>query len=136
MYRAFISLLHDEPFDGQQLGSLPVVSRFIKGIFELRPTTPRSCCTWSVAPVLKHLSSLEPLKRLSLKELTLKLTVLLALTTATRRTNLEHLIVTAFLRKLKAGNSLFLLMLRTLDLIIRLVKFFSQDIPWNHPSVW
>ena len=81
VYKACISQMHD-PVDGLQLGSLPLVSRFMKGIFQLRPATPRVCTTWQVGPVLRYLSSLEPLEELSLKILSLKLTTLLALTSA------------------------------------------------------
>ena len=83
VYKACISQMHD-PVDGLQLGSLPLVSRFMKGIFQLRPATPRVCTTWQVGPVLRYLSSLEPLEELSLKVLSLKLTTLLALTSAAR----------------------------------------------------
>ena len=62
VYKACISQLHD-PVDGQQLGSL---SRFMKGIFQLRPPTPRICSTWRVGPVLRYLSSLEQLEELPL----------------------------------------------------------------------
>ena len=81
VYKACTSQMHD-PVDGLQLGSLPLVSRFMKGIFQLRPATPRICTTWQVGPVLRYLSSLEPVQQLSLKVLSLKLTTLLALTSA------------------------------------------------------
>ena len=68
VYKACISQLHD-PVDGQQLDSLPLVSRFMKGIFQLRPPSPRICSTWRVGPVLRYLSTLEPLEELSLKGL-------------------------------------------------------------------
>ena len=83
VYKACISQMLD-PVDGIQLGSLPVVSRFMKGLFQLRPATIRTCLTWHVGPVLRYLSSLEPLEELSLKILSLKLTTLLALTSAAR----------------------------------------------------
>ena len=83
VYKACISQMHD-PVDGLHLGSLPLVSRFMKGIFQLRPATPRICTTWQVGPVLRSLSSLEPVEQLSLKVLSVKLTTLLALTSAAR----------------------------------------------------
>ena len=83
VYKACISQMHD-PVDGVQLGSLPLVSRFMKDIFQLRPAKPRVCTTWEVGPVLQYFSSLEPLEKLSLKVLSLKLTTLLALTSAAR----------------------------------------------------
>ena len=90
VYKACISQVHD-PVVGQQLGSLPVVSRFMKGIFQLKPTTPRSCSTWSVGPVLRHLSALEPIEKIPLTKLSLKLTVLLALTSVARSHELAAL---------------------------------------------
>ena len=70
VYKACISQLHD-PIEGQQVGNLPLVSRFMKDIFELRTTKPRLCSTWSVEKVLWHFASLEPLAILSLKDLAL-----------------------------------------------------------------
>ena len=83
VYKACISQIHN-PIEGQQLGNLPIISRFMKGVFQLKPTVPKTCSTWSVKPVLQYLSSLEPIEKLSLKELTLKLTMLVALTSAAR----------------------------------------------------
>ena len=40
VYKACISQLHD-PVEGRQLGNLPFVSRFMKGIFKLRPPQPK-----------------------------------------------------------------------------------------------
>jgi hypothetical protein len=83
VYKTCISQMHD-PVDGQQVGSLPLVSRFMKGIFQLRPPRPRYCSTWSVGLVLQKLSKMELLEELSLKDLTLKSVCLLALTSAAR----------------------------------------------------
>ena len=52
VYKACISQMHD-PVDGLQLGSLLLVSRFMKGIFQLRPATPMasgSCTAIFVVP--------------------------------------------------------------------------------------
>lgn len=62
----------------------PVLSRFMKGIFVAKPPKPKYTCTWDVSKVLKFLNTLWPLQNLSLKELTLKLVALLALSTAQR----------------------------------------------------
>ena len=40
----------------------------MKGMFQLRPATPRVYTTWQVGPVLRSLSSLEPLAELSESE--------------------------------------------------------------------
>lgn len=60
----------------------------MKGIFEFRPREPRLCSTWSVEKLLPHFASLEPSELLNLS---LKLTILLALTSALRVSmNWEH----------------------------------------------
>ena len=71
----------------------------MKGIFELRTPEPKSCSTWSVEKVLRHFASLEPLASLSLKDLSLKLTILLALTSAARAHELAALDLTCIVRK-------------------------------------
>ena len=86
VYMACISQLHDL-IEGQQVGNLPLVSRFMKGIFELRTPEPRLC------------SSLELLASLSLKDLCLKLTILLALTSAAPAHELAALDLTCIVRK-------------------------------------
>ena len=98
VYKACISRLHD-PIEGRQLGNLPLVSRFMKGIFELRPPQPKLCSIWPVSKVLSHVAGLEPLEGLSLKDLTLKLTILLALTSAARAHELAALNLTSALIK-------------------------------------
>ncbi|XP_074034042.1 uncharacterized protein [Leptinotarsa decemlineata] len=61
-----------------------VLSRFLRGIFRSRPTFPKYNETWDPNPVLAYLSTLSPLESLTLKNLTIKLVVLLALATAQR----------------------------------------------------
>ncbi|XP_053406385.1 uncharacterized protein LOC123525594 [Mercenaria mercenaria] len=70
--------------DGYHVGSHPDVTRFMKGIFNLRPTKPKYVNTWDVNLVLNYLRKLSPVKHLSLKELTLKLVMLIAITNAAR----------------------------------------------------
>ena len=68
------------------IGRHLLVCRYLKGVFsELKPV-PKYHATWSVDPVLDYLSTLWPLDRLSLKEVTLKLVMLIALTTGQRLT--------------------------------------------------
>ena len=98
VYKACISQLHD-PIEGRQLGNLPLVPRFMKGIFELRPPQPKLCSIWPVSKVLLHFAGREPLEGLSLKDLTLKLTILLALTSAARAHELAALNLTSALIK-------------------------------------
>ena len=80
--------------DGVAAGSHPLVIRFLKGVFNLRPPKPRYTKTWDVQPVVNFLRSLCPLVTLSLKELTLKLVMLMALTQAARIQTLHLLMLT------------------------------------------
>ena len=74
----FLNVVGPHPF-----GSYPLASRFLKGIYETHKPQPKYKAIWDVhvAIVLKHLKTLEPLKELSLKDLTLKLLILLLLAT-------------------------------------------------------
>jgi integrase len=63
----------------------------MKGVFELRPPTPKICVTWSVGTLLEYLKNMAPNENLSLKELTLKTTILLALTSSARAHELAAL---------------------------------------------
>ncbi|XP_071547680.1 uncharacterized protein [Panulirus ornatus] len=79
--------------DGCSAGSHPFVTRFLKGVFNLRPSVPRYTRTWDVQQVLQHLRAMDPLSSLSLKDLTLKLVVLMALTQAARIQTLHYLLL-------------------------------------------
>lgn len=63
----------------------------MKGIYISNPPKPKYIFTWDVGKVLNYLSTLWPLNELSLKELTFKLTALIALTTAQRTHTLHSL---------------------------------------------
>ena len=83
VYRSTISASH-LPIDGSPIGSHPLISHFMKLIFELRPLQPHLLTTWSVMTVLKYLKSLTPPEDLNLKQLTLKVVLLSALVSAAR----------------------------------------------------
>jgi len=74
--------------EGYSIGEHPLVCRFMKGIKNIRPALPRYKSTWDCNIVIDYL-------RLnisnSLKALTLKLTMLLALTTAQRAQTISKL---------------------------------------------
>ena len=70
--------------DGVSIGSHPVVIRYMKGIYNLRPSVTKYCETWDVSKVLHYLIKLSPIRKLSLRLLTLKLCMLIALTLASR----------------------------------------------------
>ena len=56
----------------------------MKGVYNCKPTLPRQSATWDVNLVIRYLKSLYPQGNLSLKQLSYKLIVLLALTTGER----------------------------------------------------
>ena len=66
------------------MGNLPVVSRFMKGIFELQPPNPKISSTWPVAKANDILQNLNSVEQLSHTKLSLKLSTLLALIPAAR----------------------------------------------------
>lgn len=67
-----------------EIGNNPLISRFLKGVFKIRPTKPKYTSIWSTEVVLKWAETLEPLESLDLKSLTFKAVILLALATAHR----------------------------------------------------
>ena len=66
------------------VGSHPLVVRFLKGVFQSRPALPKYTSIWDVKVVLSFLKTLSPASKLTLKELTLKLTMLLMLVSGQR----------------------------------------------------
>lgn len=73
------------------LGEHPLMKRFIKGVFEQRPSLPKYAFTWDVDVVLMYLENLYPHDKLTLKELTYKLATLLAILTSQRCQTLHSL---------------------------------------------
>lgn len=77
-----------------------MIKRFIKGLYNINPPKPRYNTTWDPYPVLVYLSKWHPLNTLSIKQLTFKVTVLLALISAQRlqtlsKINIDHINVTS-----------------------------------------
>ena len=89
-YRSTISSAHP-PIDGVLIGKHPIVSRFMQGVFNSRPPCPKYSTTWNVDAVVNYLHSLGPSENLSLKSLSLKLVVLMALASANRSSDLHAL---------------------------------------------
>lgn len=96
--------------DSFPAGSHPTVVRFLKGVYNLRTPISRNTETWNVNLVLKYLRKLSPVKILSLKDLTLKLTMLLGLTNAARAQTLHVLSY----KQLKKSSSGYLLKFNSL----------------------
>jgi integrase len=74
----------------------------MKGIYQQRPSVPRYEHIWDVSVVLNYLKTLSPVRELSLKDLSLKLLMLLALTTGQRGQSL-HLLDLTNIRKGKSA---------------------------------
>lgn len=72
------------------IGKHPLVTRFMRGVFKLRPPRPKYNSTWDVNIVLSHLRGVDN-KSCSIKQLTLKCAMLLALCTGQRVQTLEAL---------------------------------------------
>lgn len=79
------------PFFGVKISQFSLIPRMLKGCFNNNPPRVRYSYMWDVNLVLNFLSSLYPLEDLCLKDLTLKLTALVALTTAARAQTLSAL---------------------------------------------
>lgn len=92
------------------VGQLPLVCRFMKGVFNERPALPRYKSTWDVNKVLNYLRSLSPVKDITLKLLTKKLVMLFALLSAQR------------------AQTLHLLDVRCMDITFSKVKFCIKDL--------
>ena len=67
----------------RDIGTHVLIKRFIRGIFIRKPSLPRYNVTWDVALVLKHLETVNS-HSCSLRDLSKKLAMLLALTTGQR----------------------------------------------------
>ena len=92
-YRSAISSVH-EKIDGYSVGQHPMVTRLLKGVFHNIPPLPRYTSTWKVEQVLTYIKAMGSNQDLSLKQLTWKVTMLLALTRPSRSTDLSNLDLT------------------------------------------
>lgn len=90
---AVSSFLNTADPKSAQFGSHVLIKRFMKGIFEIKPSLPCYNCTWSTEKVLKFLKSLSPLTDLSLLQLLRKSVVLLALSMGQRAQTLHMLYI-------------------------------------------
>ena len=79
--------------DHYTFGQHPLVCRFIKGIFECRPSLPRYQESWDVTVVLAYLAKLGPPEKLNLKNLTLKVFIMMALLSGQRHQTLHTLAI-------------------------------------------
>jgi len=71
-------------YEGVTFGNTDLVKRFIKGVFESNPTFPKQSETWDVNIVLNEIKTWTPVNNLTLKQLTLKAVMLIALLSGQR----------------------------------------------------
>ena len=83
VHRSTISAYHD-PVNTTPVGDHPRIKSVMSGIFNLRPQKPKFIFVWDVQLVLDYLNTLPENGRLSMADLTHKLAMLLALTSASR----------------------------------------------------
>ena len=73
------------------MGNHPTVTRLLQGVFNSRPPQPRYAAFWDVGVVIQHIKGLGANKDLSLKQLTMKTAMLLALARPSRSADLSKL---------------------------------------------
>ena len=90
-YRSAISAFHDH-IQGKPVGEHPRICSLVAVVFNCRPPQPRYCFIWNVQAVIDFIKSeWGQNEDLSDKYLSYKLTMLLALTSASRVLGLQHL---------------------------------------------
>ena len=86
------------PIEGTPVGQHPLIVRLLQGIFNQRPPLPRYENTWNVGLVISFIkNSMDRNPNLSLKDLSRKLAMLLALASASRSSDL-HLLDLRYIR--------------------------------------
>ncbi len=75
----------------QSISNHPLISRFVRGTFNMKPTRPRYKEIWNVGLVLNYLRGLSPTDELGLRDLTWKLCSLIAIISANRLQTLHML---------------------------------------------
>ena len=105
MLSAMFQIIHK-----RDLGNEVLIKRFMKGIFHLRPVLPKTLFTWDVKKVLKFLETMHN-KKLTLRLLSVKVAVLMALATGQRCQTLsvmdiENMEITQEYVKIRIGELL------------------------------
>ena len=90
LYRSVLSAYHP-PIDGFKVGQHPLVRDLLRGAFNTRPPQPRYNETWEVDKVLNTLVQWDDNDQLHVTDLTHKLTMLMALVSASRCSELSLL---------------------------------------------
>ncbi len=87
-----------QPIDNFTFGNHPLVTRYMQGVFVNRPALRRYKQIWEVSVVLKYLRFLGDNTQLSPQDLTMKITVLLALVTGQRCQTIQVLNIEQLVR--------------------------------------
>ena len=88
---------HQIPF-----GQLPIVKRFMKGVFESRPALPRYSSTWNVKDVITYIQKQANITLLTLKDLSHRVAFLLCLLSGQRCQTISKLSIDdVFIENLK-----------------------------------
>ena len=82
-----------EPIEDFPIGKHPLVCRVLKDAFQLRPPQPKYSEFWSVDKVLCHIRSWGSNESLSFQNLSWKLAMIMALSSASRSSDLSRLSV-------------------------------------------
>lgn len=81
---AISNIAFQDEKQGLPIGQHPLVCRYLKGVFNKIKPVPKYNNIWPVDTALDYLSLLWPLDKITLKELTMKLVLLISLTTGQR----------------------------------------------------
>ena len=81
------------PTNNITFGRLPIVKRFMKGIYEKRPSFPKNYFVWDVSILLNYFRSSPNVEQMSLKHLSQKLVLLMSIVSGGQRVQTLHSIV-------------------------------------------
>ena len=70
--------------DNQPIGENRIIKRYMKGVFNMKPSLPKNNVTWDPQLLLNHVKTFSPVATLSLKHLTFKFLALLWLLSGQR----------------------------------------------------
>lgn len=99
--RSALSAIHNG------IGSDPMICRFMKGVFNLRPSRPRYTTVWDMSIVLDYLRSCSPARELSLLMLGAKLLMLCAIVTGHRCQTLHALTIDKDILTISMNQAIF-----------------------------
>jgi hypothetical protein len=121
------------PPEGCTFGNHSLVCSLLKGIFTTRPSLPRYHCVWDVATVLKYLRTLHPLEDLHLRELTLKVNMLIALLSG-QRCQTIHALDLSNMHIVSHPNQQYVFLINKLLKTSRPGKHFSHLVLQAYPA--